>query len=105
APGERALFLEHHADGGMRAGDDFVFHRDAALIVAGQAADDMEQGGLAAAGWADDGYELTRRDMERHVLDRGDAGVRTAEALGDVLYRQSGAAAHQRRGPSACAFQ
>ena len=73
APREGGFLLEHHADRGVRAGDRLARDRDAARVAVGQAADDVEQGGLAAAGRADDGEELARRHRERHVLERGDA--------------------------------
>ena len=50
-----------------RAGD-----RDAALVVAEQAADDVEQRRLAAARRADDRHELAGRDGERDVVDGDD---------------------------------
>jgi hypothetical protein len=54
APGECAFLLKHHADGWMWAGDRLAGDRDAALIVAGQSADDVKQSGFAATGRTDE---------------------------------------------------
>ena len=86
--------------------------RDAAFIVAEQAADDVEQRGLAAAGRADDREEFARRDGERDVVDRGDDAFgrlevldddrrRRAPALRPVRLRRGGVEAASRS-PSAC---
>ena len=44
APRERGLFLEHHTDGRVRAGDFFAGDRDLAVIATEQPADNVEQG-------------------------------------------------------------
>ena len=89
APGEGRLFLEHHADRSMRAVDLFAGDRDPAVITAEQAADDVEQGRLAATGRPDHGKELARRDGERHVVERGDAVLGAAEAHDHVRRRRA----------------
>src|SRR5206468_3899598 len=57
APGKRRLFLEHHADRGMRAFQGLARDRDTPIVAVEQAADDVEQSGLAAAGRSDDREE------------------------------------------------
>jgi hypothetical protein len=48
APWKRRFFLKHHADGGMRPGHDVAGHAYFALVVAGEAADDVEDRRFAA---------------------------------------------------------
>ena len=84
APRKRRFLLEHHADRGMRADDGRTLDRDAALVVAGQPADDVEERRLAAAGGPDDRYELAGRDGKRDVVDGDDSAVARRETLGDV---------------------
>jgi hypothetical protein len=83
APRKRRFLLEHHADRGMRADDGRTLDRDAALVVAGQPADDVEERRLAAAGRPDDRYELAGRDRKRDVRRRRSAVARR-ETLDDV---------------------
>ena len=85
APREGGLFLEHHADRGVRAAHLLAGHRDAAVVVLEQAADHVEQGRLAAAGRADHGEEFARRDRERDAVDRDQRPLGRVEALGDVV--------------------
>ena len=85
APREGRLLLEHHADRGVRAGHGLARDRDAALVAVEQPADDVEQGRLAAAGRADHGEELARRDIERDVVDRGEHAFGRLEMLDDVV--------------------
>ena len=60
APGECRFFLEHHADRLVRARNRLARNGDDAFVLAEQAADDVEERGLAAAGRADDGQEFAR---------------------------------------------
>ena len=87
-PGKQRVLLEHEGD--------VVRHRPAHRLAgdfhgAGgrrhQAADDVEQGGLAAAARPDQTEQLAARDVERGVAQREHvAGVAfLAELMGDVL--------------------
>ena len=55
------------------------------LIAVEQAADDVEQRGLAAAGRADHRQEFARHDVERHMVDRDEHAVLRLELLEDVI--------------------
>src|SRR5262249_4554345 len=50
-----------------------------------EAADHVEQGGLAAAGRPDHCQEFAGRDIKRHAFDRGERAVRRVETFDDVL--------------------
>ena len=69
----------------MRTGHGLAGHGDAAFVAVEQSADDVEQCRLAAAGRADHGEELARRDIERDVVDRGDDALRRLEPFHDVV--------------------
>ena len=110
APGKRRLFLEHHADRRMRAGYRRAGDSDVAVVVADQAADDVEQRRLAAPRRPDDRDELARVDAERDVVDRGDdvssAGVALPRTTG-TLRRRARYTARLRaeyRSPSCCLY-
>ncbi|MBM2841157.1 MAG: hypothetical protein HW412_1685, partial [Bacteroidetes bacterium] len=45
-----------------------------------------EEGGLPAAAWSKNGYELSRFDFESHILD----GRNVVESLCDFLERECG---------------
>ena len=60
APGEQPGALEHIAQPALRA-----LHR--ALVRSGQPGDDIQQGGLAAAGRADECHDLPLRQRKRQV--------------------------------------
>ena len=64
---------------------------DASGILCLQPGDHPQQGGLAAARWAEEADQLARRDGERNIVERRER----AEALGDALD------AHMRNG-AAC---
>ena len=87
-PGKQRVLLEHEGD--------VVRHRPAHGLAgdvhcAGgrrhQAADDVEQRGLAAAARPDQAEQLAARDVERGVAEREDraGGALLAELVGDVL--------------------
>ncbi|MEI9805972.1 MAG: hypothetical protein WDN48_18340 [Pseudolabrys sp.] len=65
--------LEHHGDAGDRLDDAFVADQDFAGIVRQQAVDATQQRGFAAAGWADNGDDLARADVEVDVADTSSA--------------------------------
>ena len=76
--------LEHHGDAAIGGGD--RVHRLAAdqQFAGGdllQPGDHAQQGGLAAAGRADENHQLAVLDGERDVAD----GLHLAEGFGDVL--------------------
>lgn len=83
SPRKRGLFLKHHADRRVRTANDIAGNGYAAFVIANKAADDVEQGGLAAARRPDDRYELARRDRERHVFDGSDYPFAGDEAFAD----------------------
>ncbi len=84
APWKRRLLLKHHADGGMRPGHDVAGNTHFAIVVADQAADDVEDRRFAAARGSDDRDELARGHAERHAVHGGGLAVRGVKALGDV---------------------
>ena len=57
-----------------------------------QAGDDVEHGGLAAAGLAEHGHDLARRDVERQFVDSDEVAppIRARERLADVLEADDG---------------
>jgi hypothetical protein len=98
APREGGFLLEHHADRRMRAGHGLAGHGDAALVAVEQSADDVEQCGFAAAGWADHGEEFTRCDIERDVIDRREDALRRLELFHDVVDDEHGRGGLRVRG-------
>ena len=85
SPWKRGLLLKHHADCRVGAANDVAGNGYAAFVIANEAADDIEQGGLAAARRPDDRYEFARRDRERHVFDGSDHPFAGDEAFADPL--------------------
>ncbi|MDZ7747654.1 MAG: hypothetical protein U5K43_01480 [Halofilum sp. (in: g-proteobacteria)] len=67
-PLEQRALLEHHAALRARADDRFVVEPDIARGRREEAGDDVEQRGLAAAGWTEDGQDLAILQAERDVL-------------------------------------
>ena len=81
---EKRVGLEHHRDVAVGGGE----LRHVALADADPAArrhlqpgDHAQRGGLAAPGGAEQRDELAGRDLERHVVDRGDRPVALHHAL------------------------
>ena len=79
--GQQIEELEHEADFAIAnarelPGRGVVNHGaiqlDRALGRRVQAAEDVHQGGLAAAGWTNDGNEFAFVDIERHIIQRAD---------------------------------
>src|SRR6185437_9859740 len=67
--------------------------QDPARGGADQAGEHVEEGGLARAVWADHGDDRVRRDVERHVVDRGEP----AELLDDPVGPQDRRCLRRRR--------
>jgi len=67
-----------------------------------EAGEQAEQGGLAAAGWSDDGDEFAVRDREAHVAQHGDrsiaAGKRFRQLTGNEHVGESGGEVGDARG-------
>jgi hypothetical protein len=88
APGKRRLFLEHHAECRVRAGNGFATDANAPLELGRQAADDVEERRLSAARRPDDRDELALLDGERHAVDSEQGVVTATETLDDVGDRE-----------------
>jgi hypothetical protein len=75
--------LEHHGDAAL-GWIDIVHPRAADFEIAGgdvfQARDHPQQGGLAAAGGADEHHEFLGLDLEVHALDDLDMAIGLAHA-------------------------
>src|SRR5215470_18809268 len=80
APGKGGFLLEHHADRRMRSPHDLSRDPHPTVVVADQAADDVEQRRLAAARRADDRNELSRENAEGNVIDGCDRSFGGREA-------------------------
>ena len=95
--GKQRIGLEHHADIApldRHARDVGVVEQHAAAGIRRlQPGDDAQQGGLAAAGGAEQHQSLAARDIERHRLERAGA---VGEGLGAVLDAQRDAVADCR---------
>lgn len=63
-PGEEPRLLEHHPAIGCGTCDGDSVNEDTAFTWVCKASYEIEQGALAATGWADDGDELTSPDVE-----------------------------------------
>ena len=75
-PGEQGVGLEDDGAVERRAGDLVAVHDDDAGVRRLEAGEDVEDGGLAAAGVADEGDELAALDAEPDVAE-DDAGCRS----------------------------
>ncbi len=80
-PGQQRVVLEHH--GAVRAGPgDFALGaQQHAAGRAGQAGDQVQQGGLAAAGMADQGDELALLHRQVDVAQRDEGALAGGESL------------------------
>ena len=67
---------------GIQLRDVRPIHQHAALIGVVQAVDELDEGGLAAAGGAQHADQLSGLDGQAHVVECGRGGA--GEALGDV---------------------
>src|SRR5580704_4822986 len=85
APREGRLFLEHHADRGVRTGNRLAPDRDAALIAAEQASDIVEQCRLATARRSDHSEEFARRNVERDIVERDDLSLARSKAHRQIV--------------------
>jgi hypothetical protein len=103
APGERRLLLEDHPDRRVRTLHGLAGDANRALVVLEQAADDVEQGRLAATGGADHADEFARRHAERNMIDRGQHAVERLELLDDILDDQDRLRRARRRHPGGAA--
>ena len=74
---------------GRLARDVAALEHDAAGVRPVEAGDHVEQRGLAGAVRADDGHDAALGDVDRHVLDRGDAAETLADARNRELYGRS----------------
>src|SRR5437773_4237425 len=82
--GPQGVVLEHHgrpARLGRQRGDVVATKENATSVDGDEARDGSEQRGLPAAGWAQDGGELARAELERHSAER----LHLAKALRDRL--------------------
>ena len=80
-PGEEGVLLEHDAAVGAGALHLFAVHVDVALGGGVQAADDVEEGGLAAAGGAHHADELVLMDIHIHAVEGDHLAVTAVELL------------------------
>src|SRR5262245_32238734 len=69
APGEERVFLEHHAPIRPRADDRAAVNADLPGVARDEAAEDVEQGALAAPARADDRDELAVGDREAFEME------------------------------------
>ena len=92
---EKIEGLEYHADGfaaitgeagRVEGGEIFALNVDGACGGAVQSGHEIEQGGLAGPGAAEEGEEFTGSDFEREVVDGTDGGFAEAVVAGDVIY-------------------
>jgi hypothetical protein len=97
--GKRRFLLEHHADRGVRSRHRAALDGDAPAVIAGQAADDVEQRRLAAARRPDDRHELAGRHRKRHVVDGDEGAVASRETFGDVADVEQASTVAQEGGP------
>src|ERR1700674_3330071 len=84
-PRKERGFLKHDKPVAARVKHRRVIGHDAAFVRRGQAGDDIEQGGLTAAAWADEANELAFADIERDMVERMDRLARRAKPLRDIL--------------------
>ena len=94
--GEEGVALEHRVDRplvGRQVGQVLAVQPDLALVGVLEAGDQAQQGGLAAAGGAQQGEELVLADVDRNIVQRDHAIIAAAENLGDALYFDGGLAA------------
>ena len=76
------MILEDHGAIGAGAVDGFAVESGGAGVGADHSGGDVEEGGFAAAGRADDDDEFAGGDVEGDVVESGDVGF--AEAFVDV---------------------
>jgi len=97
-PGEDGVLLEDVADlRRRRAGNPLAVHLDLPRGRRDEAADHVEDGGLAAAGRAHDGHELALVDLEGDRRDGGDLARALTEGLREVPDGDADARRHYRR--------
>ena len=89
-PWQQAVVLEHHRAIRPRRIDLAILQQHAALGGVGEAGDDVEQRGLAAAGMADDRDVFALLDRQVDVLQHLGRGVAAGEGLVDVVEFQIG---------------
>ena len=76
--------LEHHRHAvGRPALDRLAVHQQLAVAQVGEPGDAAQQGGLAAAGRADDAHDLVAPDLQRKLV-KGDHGA-VEEELGRIV--------------------
>jgi hypothetical protein len=82
--GKQRVALEHHVDRppiGRHTHDILPVEQDASGVRRLEARKQTQQRGLAAARGAEQRKKFPREDVERHALDRGDAGEMLAHAV------------------------
>ena len=85
-PGKAGVLLEDHADAvGDLAADRLAFERHLAARRHRQSGDQLQQGGLAAAGRADHGEELALAQLEVERPDRVHGITRAPGPLEDLV--------------------
>ena len=84
-PGEQGVLLEHDAAVGAGALHGLAVHQHLALGGALQAADDVEQGGLAAAGGAHHAHKFVLMDVQIHAVQGHHLAVAAVELLDHVV--------------------
>src|SRR5204862_3479693 len=89
-PGKQRELLKHHAP--VRAGcpDRPSVQADVAGRGRLEAADDVQERALAAAGRSDDGYEFVLIDRERQTINGSDGASLSGERLVEVADLQQG---------------
>jgi hypothetical protein len=73
--------------GGLAPNDRSAFEPGAALLWAIEAVEHVEEGGLARAVRSDQADQLARLDLERHLVERGQAAKAFHDAFCDQLRR------------------
>src|SRR5262249_37659855 len=89
SPWESGLFLKHHADGTALGSRCAAFEYDLALEAIDEAADDVEQRGLATARRPDERDEFALSNIERDVLERDELAFGSVVAFADANEPQS----------------
>jgi hypothetical protein len=109
-PRQQPIALEHDRDlaaqGIKRTERVIALHEDASLGRRAETGDHIENGGLAAAGLAQDRHQFARRDREAEIVDgtEGLGTVRAAEGLRHVVehnFRRARLSAHMDRSEKA----
>ena len=95
-PRQQRVVLEHDGAVGPGFVDDLAFEEDLAICRFQQAAQDVEQGRLAASRMADQRHELALIDAQVHVAQHFRRHLAAAEAHADLFELEIGLGCHGR---------